>query len=55
MKCPIFSASLYEDERREVTAGTFISIRCSKPGCGYFDNKTLPVNIYDTIIDNYAR
>jgi hypothetical protein len=49
MTCPICKSELYEKERRELTTGTFISIRCANPGCGYFDYKTLPVNPSGTI------
>ena len=42
--CPICKSNLYEIDRREETGGTFISIRCSNPNCGYFNYKTIPVN-----------
>ena len=41
--CPICKSELYEKER-ETTGGTFISIRCSNPNCGYYNYKTIPVN-----------
>jgi len=38
MTCPICKSDLYEKDRRNITGGTFIAIRCSNPNCGYFDN-----------------
>jgi len=43
MTCPICGSELVEQNRRELTSGTFISIRCSNKNCGYFDYKTIPV------------
>jgi hypothetical protein len=48
MTCPICGSELYEKDRSETTGGTFISIRCSKEGCIYFDYKTIPVNFGGT-------
>lgn len=47
MTCPICGSKLYE--RKETTAGTFISIRCTNLSCSYFDYKTVPVNLSGTI------
>jgi len=48
MTCPICKSDLYEKNRNETTGGTFISIRCSNPNCGYFDYRTLPINSFGT-------
>lgn len=55
MVCPICGAELYEKERRETTVGTFIAVRCTKPGCNYFDYKTLPLNISGTITEMHSQ
>lgn len=49
MTCPICGSDLYEKDRREITVGTFISIRCTNPRCNYYDYKTIPINFYGTI------
>ncbi len=55
MTCPICGSELYQKDRRENTSGTFISIRCSNPECGYFDYKTIPVNLHGSITgSNYG-
>jgi len=46
MTCPICKSDLYEKDRRNITGGTFIAIRCSNPNCGYFDYRTLPINSF---------
>ena len=46
MTCPICGSKLYEQSRNETTEGTFISIRCSNPTCGYFNYKTIPVEFH---------
>jgi predicted nucleic-acid-binding Zn-ribbon protein len=51
MTCPICSSALYEQNRLEITTGTFISIRCTNPSCGYFDYKAIPVNLSGTITE----
>lgn len=43
MACPICSSELYEKNRREITSGTLIFIRCSNKNCDYFDYRTIPV------------
>jgi len=48
MPCPICNSELYEKDRREITSGTFIAIRCSNPDCGYFDYRTIPINSFGT-------
>ena len=48
MSCPKCNSILYEKDRRELTQGTFIAIRCSNPECNYFDYKTVPINSFGT-------
>lgn len=41
MTCPNCGSDLYEQNRNELTGGTFVSIRCSK--CNYFNYQVIPV------------
>lgn len=49
MPCPICKSDLCEKDRRKMTGGTFISIRCSNPDCQYYDYKTIPPNLQGTV------
>lgn len=49
MTCPICGSSLYEKDRNERTAGTFISIRCSNKSCNYYNYITVPADFNTTI------
>jgi hypothetical protein len=51
MTCPICGSELCEKERRETTSGTLISIRCTDPGCNYFDYKKLATNPNEEIAE----
>ncbi len=44
MTCPICDSDLYEQNRNELTGGTFISIRCTNKKCNYCNYKIIPVN-----------
>ncbi len=55
MTCPICGSDLYEQNRNETTGGTFISIRCAKLDCGYYDYKIIPVNLSGTLITDYDK
>ena len=47
MTCPKCKSNLYEKDRVETTAGTFITIRCSNPECNFYDYKRIPL-IFNT-------
>ena len=54
MTCPICGSKLYEQERKETTSETLISIRCTNLSCSFFDYKTIPVSLNGTTSVNIS-